>query len=135
MKSRSSRQTCSGQNHLKSAPLGIDLAKVITSLTVHPVRLLIDSGFELTFATEQLISQLNIPRHSVSFIIYEIGESAQTLGFIQFQQRYLYSKDIVTIEAHILQKLATLTPSVKITVQRSSRITYQVLRGFKRNYI
>ncbi|XP_011858460.1 PREDICTED: uncharacterized protein LOC105556014 [Vollenhovia emeryi] len=100
----------------KASLLGTAIAQAVTSVTAHSVRLLVDSGSELTFVSEQLTRQLNIPRQSSSVTINGIGgaKATQTLGLVQLRLKSLHSKDIVTIDAHILNKLTTLIPSVKV---------------------
>lgn len=82
-------------------------------------RLLIDSGSELTFVTENLIRQLDIPRQYSAVFISGIGgkESTQTRGVVSLTLRSTRSNSTVTIQAHVLRTLTTILPSFEAEPQ------------------
>lgn len=72
----------------------------------------------MTFITEQLVHQLNLPRQALSLVINGIGgsRSTQTLGLAQLTLYSRHSQDAVTIEAHILRAVTSIIPSSKVTI-------------------
>ncbi|XP_077260548.1 uncharacterized protein LOC143896521 [Temnothorax americanus] len=89
------------------------------------VRLLIDTGSELTFVSESLIRQLNIPRHHSVILITGIGggKSTQTRGVALLKLRSLRSRSDVIIQAHILQTLTNILPSFNAAPQEWPHLT------------
>ncbi|XP_071581073.1 uncharacterized protein [Temnothorax nylanderi] len=84
---------------------------------------------ELTFVSESLIRQLNIPRHHSVIIITGIGgeKSTQTRGVASLQLRSLYSRSDVIIQAHILQTLTNILPSFNAAPQEWPHLTKLIL--------
>ncbi|XP_071578918.1 uncharacterized protein [Temnothorax nylanderi] len=80
---------------------------------------------ELTFVSESLIRQLNIPRHHSVIIITGIGgeKSTQTRGVASLQLRSLHSRSDVIIQAHILQTLTNILPSFNAAPQEWPHLT------------
>ncbi|XP_071647546.1 uncharacterized protein [Temnothorax longispinosus] len=80
---------------------------------------------ELTFVSELLIRQLNIPRHHSVILITGIGggKSTQTRGVAFFKLRSLRSRSDVIIQVHILQTLTNILPSFNAAPQEWPHLT------------
>ncbi|XP_011859976.1 PREDICTED: uncharacterized protein LOC105557364 [Vollenhovia emeryi] len=87
--------------------LGID------QLIQHSARLLIDAGSELTFVTENLIRQLNIPRQYSGIVVNGIAgkECTRTRGVVSLTLRSTHSNAAATIQAHVLRTVTSILPS------------------------
>ncbi|XP_046145552.1 uncharacterized protein LOC114881846 [Osmia bicornis bicornis] len=88
-------------------------AQVITSSTIYNARLLVDSGSELSFVSEDLVEQLGLQRIQSSISITGISgkKSTQTRGFVSLHLQSLYNTSSVLIQTHILRTLITTLPS------------------------
>ncbi|XP_011869280.1 PREDICTED: uncharacterized protein LOC105562806, partial [Vollenhovia emeryi] len=89
------------------------LAVISSSITQHSVRLLIDTGSELTFVSENLIRQLNIPRQYSGIVITGIAgkECTRTRGVVSLTLRSTHSNAAATIQAHVLRTVTSILPS------------------------
>ncbi|XP_011862161.1 PREDICTED: uncharacterized protein LOC105558847, partial [Vollenhovia emeryi] len=120
-KSQRGCKTCSGRHHTMlhgTHPIAAPaqktaLALVNSSTTQHPARLLIDAGSELTFVTENLIRQLNIPRQYSGIVITGIAgkECTRTRGVVSLTLRSTHSNAAATIQAHVLRTVTSILPS------------------------
>ncbi|XP_011859306.1 PREDICTED: uncharacterized protein LOC105556806 [Vollenhovia emeryi] len=120
-KSQRGCKTCSGRHHTMlhgTNPLAAPaqktaLALVNSSTTHHSARLLIDTGSELTFVTENLIRQLNIPRHYSGIVIQGIAgkECTRTRGVVSLTLRSKHSSATATVRAHVLRTVTSILPS------------------------
>ncbi|XP_011858513.1 PREDICTED: uncharacterized protein LOC105556055 [Vollenhovia emeryi] len=83
-----------------------------SSTTHRSARLLIDAGSELTFVTENLIRQLNIPRHYSSIVVTGIAgkECTRTRGVVSLTLRSTPSNSTATIQAHVLRTVTSILP-------------------------
>ncbi|XP_011867274.1 PREDICTED: uncharacterized protein LOC105561682, partial [Vollenhovia emeryi] len=87
--------------------------ELISSSTTHySARLLIDAGSELTFVTENLIRQLNIPRQYSSIVVTGIAgkECTQTRGVVSLTLRSTHSNSNATVQAHVLRTVTSIVP-------------------------
>ncbi|XP_036142100.1 uncharacterized protein LOC118645334 [Monomorium pharaonis] len=68
---------------------------------------------ELTFVTENLIRQLNIPRQYSGIFITGIGgnEYTQTRGVVSLTLRSTHSNSTAEVQAHILKTVTSILPS------------------------
>ncbi|XP_024877306.1 uncharacterized protein LOC112458103 [Temnothorax curvispinosus] len=84
-----------------------------------------DCCSELTFVSESLIRQLNIPRHHSVILITGIGggKATQTRGVALLKLRSLRSRSDVIIQAHILQTLTNILPSFNAAPQEWPHLT------------
>ncbi|XP_011864068.1 PREDICTED: uncharacterized protein LOC105559979, partial [Vollenhovia emeryi] len=89
------------------------LAFVNSSSTHHSARLLIDTGSELSFVTESLIRQLNIPRQHSGLLITGIAgkECTRTRGVVSITLRSMHSNAAATIQAQVLRTVTSILPS------------------------
>ncbi|XP_011858273.1 PREDICTED: uncharacterized protein LOC105555842, partial [Vollenhovia emeryi] len=89
------------------------LALVSSSSAHHSARLLIDSGSELSFVTENLIRQLNIPRQYSGIVVTGIAgkECTRTRGVVSLTLRSTHSNAAATIQAHVLRTVISILPS------------------------
>ncbi|XP_044014010.1 uncharacterized protein LOC122856403 [Aphidius gifuensis] len=92
------------------------MAIVSTETQRYPVRLLIDTGLELSFVTDSLVHNLQLSRTRLSIEIYGIGgkNASKTRGKVSVKLESKYRKISVTIDTHILTKITTLIPAVDI---------------------
>ena len=88
-------------------------------MTSFPVRLLIDTGSELTFIREELITQLKLQRIQSTVSILGIGgnKATQTRGVVSVTLRSNYSPTTVFIQAHVLRTLTSHLPSIEAPKQ------------------
>ncbi|XP_076549217.1 uncharacterized protein LOC143306777 [Osmia lignaria lignaria] len=88
-------------------------AQVITSSTTYNARLLVDSGSELSFVSEDLVEQLGLQRTQSSISITGIGgkKSTQTRGIVSLHLQSLYNTSSISIQTHVLRTLTTILPS------------------------
>nr|XP_034195140.1 uncharacterized protein LOC117611301 [Osmia lignaria] len=88
-------------------------AQVITSSTTYNARLLVDSGSELSFVSEDLVEQLGLQRTQSSISITGIGgkKSTQTRGIVSLHLQSLYNTSSISIQTHVLRILTTILPS------------------------
>ncbi|XP_011858466.1 PREDICTED: uncharacterized protein LOC105556023 [Vollenhovia emeryi] len=87
---------------------------VISSSTTHrSARLLMDAGSELTFVTENLIRQFNIPRQYSGIVVNGIAgkECIRTRGVVSLTLRSTHSNATATIQAHVLRTVTSILPS------------------------
>ncbi|XP_011859121.1 PREDICTED: uncharacterized protein LOC105556636 [Vollenhovia emeryi] len=120
-KSQRGCKTCSGRHHTMlhgtqttaSPAQKSALALVSSSSTHHSARLLIDAGSELTFVTENLIRQLNIPRQYSGIVVTGIAgkECTRTRGVVSLTLRSTHSNAAATIQAHVLRTVTSILPS------------------------
>ncbi|XP_011860461.1 PREDICTED: uncharacterized protein LOC105557754 [Vollenhovia emeryi] len=89
------------------------LALISSSATHYSARLLIDAGSELTFVTENLIRQLNIPRQYSGIVVNGIAgkECTRTRGVVSLTLRSTHSSATATIQAHVLRTVTSILPS------------------------
>ncbi|XP_011868959.1 PREDICTED: uncharacterized protein LOC105562596 [Vollenhovia emeryi] len=89
------------------------LALISSSTTHHSARLLIDAGSELTFVTENLMRQLNIPRQYSGIVVNGIAgkECTRTRGVVSLTLRSTHSNAAATIQAHVLRTVTSILPS------------------------
>ncbi|XP_011858796.1 PREDICTED: uncharacterized protein LOC105556325, partial [Vollenhovia emeryi] len=89
------------------------LAVISSSIVQHSARLLIDTGSELTFVSENLIRQLNIPRQYSGLLITGIAgkECTRTRGVVSLTLRSTHSNAAATIQAHVLRTVTSILPS------------------------
>ncbi|XP_071642982.1 uncharacterized protein [Temnothorax longispinosus] len=119
---------CLGRHNVrscKSSRGSTALAQISSPVNTQRVRLLIDTGSELTFVSESLIRQLNISRHHSVILITGIGggRSTQTRGVAFLKLRSLRSRSDVVIQAHILQTLTNILPSFNAAPQEWPHLT------------
>ncbi|XP_024892035.1 uncharacterized protein LOC112467583 [Temnothorax curvispinosus] len=83
------------------------------------------SSIQVTFVSESLIRQLNIPRHHSVILITGIGggKSTQTRGVAFLKLRSLRSRSDVIIQAHILLTLTNILPSFNAAPQEWPHLT------------
>ncbi|XP_011882055.1 PREDICTED: uncharacterized protein LOC105569874, partial [Vollenhovia emeryi] len=120
-KSQRGCKTCSGRHHTMlhgTHPIAAPaqktaLALVNSSTTPHSARLLIDTGSELTFVSENLIRQLNIPRQYSGIVITGIAgkECTRTRGVVSLTLRSTHSNAAATIQAHVPRTVTSILPS------------------------
>ncbi|XP_011883976.1 PREDICTED: uncharacterized protein LOC105571114 [Vollenhovia emeryi] len=86
------------------------MALISSSTTHYSTRLLIDAGSELTFVTENLIRQLNIPRQYSSIVVTGIAgkECTQTRGVVSLTLRSTHSNSTATVQAHVLRAVTSI---------------------------
>ncbi|XP_011858208.1 PREDICTED: uncharacterized protein LOC105555775 [Vollenhovia emeryi] len=72
-----------------------------------------DAGFELTFVTENLIRQFNIPRQYSGMGVNGIAgkECTRTRGVVSLTLRSTHSNATATIQAHALRTVTSILPS------------------------
>ncbi|XP_071576903.1 uncharacterized protein [Temnothorax nylanderi] len=89
------------------------MAHVRSAVATHTVRLLVDSGSELTFVSERLVTQLSLKRQHSSVSITGIGgnQTTQTKGVVDLSLHSTHSHAAVTVRAHILKTLTTILPT------------------------
>ncbi|XP_011880277.1 PREDICTED: uncharacterized protein LOC105568876, partial [Vollenhovia emeryi] len=120
-KSQRGCKTCSGRHHTMlhgTHPIAAPAQKTALALvnsptTHHSARLLIDTGSELTFVSENLIRQLNIPRQYSGIVITGIAgkECTRTRGVVSLTLRSTHSNAAATIQAHVLRTVTSILPS------------------------
>ncbi|XP_011884075.1 PREDICTED: uncharacterized protein LOC105571217 [Vollenhovia emeryi] len=83
-----------------------------SSTTHRSARLLMDAGSELTFVTENLIRQLNIPRQYSGMGVNGIAgkECTRTRGVVSLTLRSTPSNSTATIQVHVLRTVTTIVP-------------------------
>lgn len=79
----------------------------------HTVRLLIDSGSELSFISESMVTHLNLSRQCSSISIIGIGvtNSGNTRGMVQITLKSIHSSKAILVNAHIPLKLSSTLPN------------------------
>ncbi|XP_011872145.1 PREDICTED: uncharacterized protein LOC105564411, partial [Vollenhovia emeryi] len=122
-KSQRGCKTCSRRHHTMlhdahptastAQKSGGPLALISSSTTHYSARLLIDAGSELTFVTENLIRQLNIPRQYSGIVVNGIAgkECTRTRGVVSLTLRSTHSHAAATIQAHVLRTVTLILPS------------------------
>ncbi|XP_044754996.1 uncharacterized protein LOC123313949 [Coccinella septempunctata] len=95
--------------------LATAIAHLITSTGSHTVRLLIDTGSELTFISQDLARKLNISRRKSHVVI--VGSLALTL-------KSTYDHQTINIDAHILSSSFSNLPSFYICFQQSLHLQH-----------
>ena len=100
-------------------------AQLISPVASLPVRLLIDSGSELTFIKEELITQLNLQRTRSSISIIGIGgnKTTHTRGVVSITLRSSYDSSTVSTQAHVLRTVTSSLPSVEAPHQEWPHLT------------
>ena len=100
-------------------------AQLITSVMSIPVRMLIDTGSEITFIKEELITQHKLQRIHSTISVFGIGgnKATQTRGVVLISLRSNYCPATVHIQAHILRALTSNLPSVESPQQEWPHIT------------
>ncbi|XP_011859874.1 PREDICTED: uncharacterized protein LOC105557286 [Vollenhovia emeryi] len=101
-KSQRGCKTCSGRHHTM-----LHDAHPAASTTQK------SSGSELTFVTENLIRQLNIPRQYSGIVVSGIAgkECTRTRGVVSLTLRSTHSSATATIQAHVLRTVTSILPS------------------------
>ncbi|XP_029054599.2 uncharacterized protein LOC114881882 [Osmia bicornis bicornis] len=107
------QRSCSLATQAELTLLAIANAQVITSSSTYNARLLVDSGSELSFVSEDLVEQLGLQRTQSTISITGIGgkKSTQTLGTVLLHLQSLYNTSSVLIQTHILRTLTATLPS------------------------
>ncbi|KAI4476092.1 hypothetical protein M0804_013888 [Polistes exclamans] len=88
------------------------IAKVFTPVLTYQARLFIDPGSELTFVSEQLISQLNIKQKRSK-------RKTQTHDMVHLTVKSIYTSSKVTVQAQILKTVSSILPSFQSHNQKS----------------
>ena len=88
-------------------------------MSTHLVRILIDSGSELTFVKEELITQLNLKRSRSSISIIGIGgkKSTQTRGVASLTLHSIQRHCSISLQAHVLRSVSSRVPSAEVPKQ------------------
>ncbi|XP_063988160.1 uncharacterized protein LOC135168156 [Diachasmimorpha longicaudata] len=96
---------------------GVILATALASLVLrdgasHEVRMLLDTGSELSFATRELVKKLNLPISPAVLPVVGIsGSTPASNGFSQFSLKSLYSSKQILVKAYVLDSLLSSLPS------------------------
>lgn len=80
------------------------------------VRLLLDSGSELSFITNKLANRFQLIRQRSTILLTGIGNTAagRSKGLCQFALQSIYSDARIQVQAHILPSLTTTLPSYEV---------------------
>ncbi|XP_071582567.1 uncharacterized protein [Temnothorax nylanderi] len=92
---------------------------------VRKVRALLDQGSEISLVSERIVQQLHLPRSHSSISLSGIGDqkSKKTKGSTFFKLKPHFNSNFeLSISAHILPKLTTSIPSVKVPCQSWSHL-------------
>ena len=81
--------------------------------------MLIDSGSDLTFVKEELLTHLNLQRTHSSISIIGIGgkKSTQTRGVVSLVLRSIHRPLTITVRAHVLRSVSSRVPSTDVPNQ------------------
>ncbi|XP_044754984.1 uncharacterized protein LOC123313938 [Coccinella septempunctata] len=105
--------------------LATAIAHLITSTGSHTVRLLIDSGSELTFISQDLARKLNISRRKSHVVIVGIhGKTSKTQGSLALTLKSTYDHQTINIDAHILSSSFSNLPSFYTCFQQSLHLQH-----------
>ena len=93
--------------------LATALAWYDSPVTSHQIRILIDSGSEVSLISKNLVELLKLRRQHSSIPILGIGgtHSAHTLGKIQIELRTIHQNRKIRISAHIIRQVSSSLPS------------------------
>ncbi|XP_051155785.1 uncharacterized protein LOC127278229 [Leptopilina boulardi] len=121
--SKASTKQAQGNTHFNIRPivlLATSQALLLLNFGIsHPVRILLDSGSELSFISEQLVAKLNLPRQYSNIPIVGIGGTASgtTRGMVSIKLQSTHSDQILLLNAYILSKLSSTLPSISLNAQ------------------
>ncbi|XP_044760084.1 uncharacterized protein LOC123317564 [Coccinella septempunctata] len=105
--------------------LATAIAHLITSTGSHTVRLLIDSGSELTFISQDLARKLNTSRRKSHVVIVGIhGKTSKTQGSLALTLKSTYDHQTINIDAHILSSSFSNLPSFYTCFQQSLHLQH-----------
>ncbi|XP_063982730.1 uncharacterized protein LOC135165396 [Diachasmimorpha longicaudata] len=96
---------------------GVILATALASLVLrdgasHEVRMLLDTGSELSFATRELVKKLSLPTSPAVLPVVGIsGSTSASNGFSQFSLKSLHSNKQILVKAYVLDSLTSSLPS------------------------
>ncbi|XP_063986879.1 uncharacterized protein LOC135167504 [Diachasmimorpha longicaudata] len=96
---------------------GVILATALASLVLrdgasHEVRMLLDTGSELSFATRELVKKLSLPISPAVLPVVGIsGSTSASNGFSQFSLKSLHSSKQILVKAYVLDSLTSSLPS------------------------
>ena len=93
--------------------LATALAWYGSTVTSHKLRILIDSGSEVSFISKNTVDLLKIERQRSSVPIHGIGgtHSTHTPGKVHINLRPIYNDQMVRISAHIIRQVSSILPS------------------------
>ena len=84
-------------------------------MTSHQLRILIDSGLEVSFISKNTVDLLKLPQQHSSIPILGVGgtHSTYTLRKVQIDLRPIHKNIKVRISAHIIRQVSSILPSEK----------------------
>lgn len=96
----------------------------MSPITSKVVRMLIDPGSEISLISEQVVTQLGLPRTHSSLVIMGFGatSTSHSRGFIRCKLESQNSSDYIMLHAHITTNITTILPSHQSTVQEWKHI-------------
>ena len=99
----------------QSTLLATALAWYDSSVTSHQLRILIDSGSEVSFISKNTVDLLKLPRQYSSLLILGVGgtHSTHTLGKVQIDLRPIHKNIKVRISTHTIRQVSSILPSEK----------------------
>lgn len=96
--------------------LATALAHIKSPVVSHTVRLLIDTGSQLSFVTEQVVKSLRLPRQQSSVSILRIGgqKALKTKGRVSVTLSSMHKNVSVKIYAYVLRTITDPLPSADV---------------------
>ena len=93
--------------------LATALAWYDSPVTSHQLRILIDSGSEVSFISKNTVELLKLPRQHSSIPILGVGgtHSTHTLGEVHIELRTIHQNRKIRISAHIIRQVSSVLPS------------------------
>ncbi|XP_055922749.1 uncharacterized protein LOC129953531, partial [Eupeodes corollae] len=105
-------------NHRASAIIPTAVVKVCDKQGVYQnLRVLLDTGSQVSFVTEQCVQRLGLPRKNSRIPIMGISSTSAgvTNGLVSLTLQSRYDSNFIDIDCYVISKLTSLLPSAPIT--------------------
>ncbi|XP_074107766.1 uncharacterized protein LOC141533016 [Cotesia typhae] len=116
-------------NQHSATILATCLVNIITKLSTIPIRILLDSGSEISFISDSLVHSLNLTRTRSQLSVIGIGnaQAGRTKGCVELTLRSQHSSKTLNLHAHVLRGLTIQLPSVSISHNQFTQLQHLTL--------